>query len=134
MMIKRLLPALALAAAFLAGAAALRFGESQGLWSGELARRVLQVMIGLGLAAYANLMPKQLSTPRRSPAAEARVQKALRIGGWSLTLAGLAHAALWAFAPLAIANLGSMIAVATGMAVTAGYAAFCLVRARRSGT
>lgn len=134
MMTRRLLPALAIAATFLAGAAALRFGESQGLWSGDLARRVLQVMIGLGLAAYANLMPKQLSAPRRTPEAEARVQRALRIGGWSLTLAGLIHAGLWAFAPLAIANLGSTLAVATGMAVTLAYASFCLVNGRESGT
>jgi len=132
MTLKRLLPSIALAALLLLLAAILRFGEGQGLWSDEIARRSLQVVIGLGLAAYANLMPKQLSSPRRTPEAEARVQAALRVGGWALTLAGLTQAALWAFAPLQLADTGSMIAVATGMVVTLAYAIRCFLGGRRT--
>lgn len=132
MTLKRLLPSIALAALLLLLAAILRFGEGQGLWSDEIARRSLQVVIGLGLAAYANLMPKQLSSPRRTPEAEARVQAALRVGGWALTLAGLTQASLWAFAPLQLADTGSMIAVATGMVVTLAYAIRCFLGGRRT--
>jgi hypothetical protein len=49
----------------------------------------MQVMIGVILAAYANLMPKDLGQWRASARAAARSQSALRVGGWSLTLGGL---------------------------------------------
>ncbi len=130
MIMKRLGFALAVAAAFLAVAAGMRFAAAGGMISEDLAQRIVQVMIGLGLAAYANIMPKQLGGPRRSADAESRSQAALRVAGWSMTLAGLAYAGFWAFAPLPVADTVSMLPVAAATALTLGYAIWSFAACR----
>ena len=134
MMIKRLGFALGVAAFFLAVAAGLRFAAAEAMIADDLAERVVQVIIGLGLAAYANVMPKQLGGPRKSAEAETRAQAALRVAGWSMTLAGLAHAGLWAFAPLPFAHIASMTLVAAATLLTLGYAIWCFTACRRVRT
>lgn len=133
MIVKRLGFALGLAAVFLAVAAGLRFATAEAMITDDIAQRVVQVIIGLGLAAYANVMPKQLGGPRKSAEAETRAQAALRVAGWSMTLAGLAHAGLWAFAPLSFANTASMVLVAAATLLTLGYAIWCFTASRRAG-
>lgn len=133
MIVKPLGFALGLAAVFLAVAAGLRFAAAEGMIADDLARRSAQVLIGLGLAAYANVMPKQLSRLRGSAEAETRAQAALRAGGWSMTLAGLVHAGLWAFAPLSVASPASTVVVAGALVLTLGYAVWCLTARRRPG-
>jgi hypothetical protein len=133
MIIKRLSFAIALAVFILAAAAGLRYAEGAGMVGADGARRTMQVLIGLVLAAYANLMPKQLGRRRGSPQAEARAQAALRVGGWSLTLAGLLYAALWAFAPPAVADIASMAVVAAALAATLGYALWAGATCRSTG-
>lgn len=130
MIIRKLAPAIALAALMLAAAAGLRYAESVGLLGPDSARRTLQVLIGLMLAGYANLMPKQIGKAGASPLALARTQSALRVGGWSLTLAGLVYAGLWALAPLPVADTLSMIVVAAATALTAGYAVWSFMACR----
>ncbi len=100
--------------------------------SAEVATRAMQVLIGLALAAYANLMPKDVGRLRGSPLAQARAQAALRVGGWSLTLAGIVYAALWAFAPRSFADVASMAVVAAGLVVTLGYAVRCFATRHRA--
>ena len=124
--------AIAIALLFLAAAAGLRYAEGAGLIGVDGARRALQVLIGLGLAGYANLMPKRISGAPRSPLAERRTQAALRIGGWSLTLAGLTQAALWTFAPLPVADVGSMAAVAAALTLTLAYALWAFTTCGRA--
>ncbi|MFN3816817.1 hypothetical protein [Brevundimonas sp.] len=119
---KRFIPFILLAAAFLGAAAGLKYAESVGMVGDDMAQRVVQVMIGLMLAGFANVTPKRLGPQRMSREAEARMQTARRIGGWSLTLAGLAHAALWAFAPTDFAVIATMIVVGSGLVITIGYA------------
>lgn len=131
MIVKRLGFALGLAAVFLAIAAGLRFAASEGMIAEDLAQRIVQVLVGLGLAAYANVMPKQLSGPRRSVEAETRSQAALRVTGWSMTLAGLAYAGLWAFAPLPFADTVSLVPVVVAMVLTLGYAVWSFTACRR---
>lgn len=133
MIVKRLGFAVGLAVVFLAVATGLRFASAEGMVTDDLARRAVQVLIGLTLAAYGNVMPKQLGGSRRSAEAETRAQAALRVGGWSMTLAGLAHAGLWAFAPLAFANTAAMVVVMAAVAVTLGYAVRCFASSRRAG-
>jgi hypothetical protein len=130
MTVKRLGYALALAALTLGAAAALRYAETAGWITEEAGRRAMQVLIGLGLAAYANLMPKQIGKASASARALARTQSALRVGGWSLTLAGLAYAGLWAFAPLAVADTASMTVVAGATLLTLGYAIWAYTSCR----
>lgn len=114
--------ALALAAVFLGLAFALRYAGATGWISEDLSRRIVQVIIGLGLAAYGNLMPKQGGKPRASVRAETAAQAALRVGGWSMALAGLIYAALWAFAPLAFADAASLVVILGAIALTLGFA------------
>jgi|GEM_PF-383278 len=118
MITRKLATALGLAALFLATAAGLRYAEGAGFVRPDTARWSIQVIIGLVLAAYANFMPKQIGRLRGSPLAESRAQATLRFAGWSLTLAGLAYAALWAFAPHDVADIGSVTVVAAALVAT----------------
>ncbi|MCW3849335.1 hypothetical protein OF829_19015 [Sphingomonas sp. LB-2] len=117
--------ALVLAAAFLALSAGLRYAANIDLISDETMKRTVQVVIGLGLAIYSNFTPKQIG-PQGSPAIEAWKQKMLRVAGWSMVLAGLTYAALWAFAPLGFAGTASVAVVVTAMVVSLGYAIRCI--------
>jgi hypothetical protein len=130
MILKRTSFAIAFAALLLGTAAALRYAQGLDLIGPDTAKRMIQVMIGVMLAAYANLMPKDVGKWRASPLAVARAQSALRVGGWSLTLAGLAHAGLWAFAPLAVADVAAMVVVASAMLITMGYGGRMLLACR----
>lgn len=132
MILKRTSVALALAVFILAATAALRYAQGLEIVSEDAARRTMQVMIGLILAAYANLMPKEIGHGRASARAVSRSQSALRVGGWSLTLAGLAYAGLWAFASIAFADVASMVIVATATVVTMVYGAWALLSCRWS--
>ncbi|WP_339932705.1 hypothetical protein [uncultured Brevundimonas sp.] len=129
MTFKTLLPALILAGLLLALAAGLRLAEGNGMIDGETARRGVQVAIGLILAAFANRMPKQIRR-WRGEQADIREQRALRVGGWSLTLAGLAHAGLWAFAPLTVADTMAMVVVAAATVLTLGFAFWSMALCR----
>jgi hypothetical protein len=132
MIVKRLGFAIALAALFLAVAAGLRYAEGAGMLGEDAARRIVQALIGLLLALYANFMPKQIGPARGSPRAESRALAALRVGGWSMTLAGLIHAGLWALAPLPVAGIASMAVVAAATAATLGYALWSFAACRMS--
>ncbi|HEY5721902.1 MAG TPA: hypothetical protein VIT45_06225 [Allosphingosinicella sp.] len=133
MIIKRLGFAIGLAALFLLAAAGLRYAAGSGMLAEETATRVIMALTGLGLAAYANIMPKQLGRARRSPAAEARAQSALRFGGWALTLAGLAYAFLWGFAPLSIARAAAMTVLGAATLATMTYAIWSFTLCREAG-
>ncbi len=125
MIAKPIVQALVLAATFLGVAFALRFAGATGWISEDFSRRAVQVIIGLGLAAYGNLMPKQGGKLRASVRAETAAQAAqaaLRVGGWSMALAGLVYAALWAFAPLAFADAASLAVILGAIALTVVFA------------
>ena len=132
MTLKRMSFAVALAVLTLAMAAGLEYARGLDLIGADAARRTMQVMIGLILAAYSNLMPKDVGPWRPSALAVARSQSALRVGGWSMTLAGLAYAGLWAFAPMAFADVASMVVVASAMLITMGYGGWTLLACRSS--
>jgi dipeptide/tripeptide permease len=125
---KQFRQALVHAGALLAAAAALRLAENRHHISADFAARAVQVAIGLSLAAYANLMPKQRPYPA---APSGRRQAALRAGAWSLTLAGLAYAALALLAPMPTASTAALAAVGTAVAITLIYAVWACVADRR---
>jgi hypothetical protein len=132
-MLNRTPVALALAAFILGTSAALRYAESVDAVSADAGRRTIQVLIGLILAAYANIMPKEIGRWRGSARAASRSQSALRVGGWSLTVAGLAYAAFWAFTPIGFADAAGMAVVAAATTLTAAYGAWAFLACRRSG-
>jgi hypothetical protein len=49
-----------------------------------------------------------------------------------MTLAGLAYAGLWAFAPLAFADVASTVVVASAMVITMGYGGWIMLACRAS--
>lgn len=99
------------------------------LIEGDMVTRIAQAMIGVALVVFANAAPKQIGRPRASLAEEGRVQKARRIAGWSLTLAGLAYAVIWLAMPMAWATSASMAVVAIGLGIAIIYAlGTCLPR------
>jgi hypothetical protein len=127
--------ALAIAAVIIGSSAALTYAGNRDLIGDETAQRIMQVMFGLVLAAYANVAPKELGRWRSVEAAK-RSQSAQRVGGWSLTLAGLGYAALWALTPVGFAGIAGVVLVAgaTLLAVSYGARTFVLCRRTESGS
>ena len=117
----RIVSALGLAAIILGVSASAAYGRRLGLIDPDLTDRIVQVVIGLVLAGYANLMPKHLGRPRGAPRAEATAQSVRRVGGLAMTLGGLAWAAIWAFAPMSLTVPLAITAVASATLVTLGY-------------
>ena len=134
MILKRTSFAVAVAVLILGTASALRYAQGLDLIGPDASKRTMQVMIGLILAAYSNLMPKDVGRWRASALAVARAQSVLRVGGWSMTLAGIAYAGLWAFAPLAIADVVATAVVASAMLITMGYGGWTLLACRAKQT
>ena len=130
MILKRMSIAIAVAILFIGTAAAVTYAQSLDLIGPDAAKRTIQVMSGLILAAYGNLMPKDVGRWQASAIAVARAQSALRVGGWSMTLAGLTYAGLWAFAPLAVANIVSVVVVVSAMLITMGFSGWTLLACR----
>ncbi|MBX3562294.1 MAG: SdpI family protein [Sphingomonas sp.] len=80
-----------------------------------LGQRLSGVAIGLILAAYGNIAPKQLVRYDPESPRPARKQAFIRFSGRVFVIAGLAHALVWALAPIDRATLLSMIPVAAGL-------------------
>lgn len=127
--------ALTIAAVIIGSSAALTYAGNRDLIGDETVQRIMQVMFGLVLAAYANVAPKELGRWRSVEAAK-RSQSAARVGGWSLTLAGVGYAALWALTPVDFAGIAGIVLVgaATLLAVSYGARAFVLCRRTESGS
>ena len=129
---KEILFGLKLAAAMIGGALLLAWARKLGWLDGEQVLRGNNIVIGLALAAFCNLMPKRLNGSPRSVRHATLAQAVVRVGGWAMTLAFLAWTALWAFAPQELASIGSVAVVGTGVAVMIGYATWKCVACRAS--
>lgn len=112
---------IAIAVGFIVIALLLAYAERAGWVGGDVPDRAILVLLGLTAAAYANLAPKQIGRSQASPKAEGRAQAARRAAGWSLTLGGLAYAAIAAFAPLSIAPLAAVAIMAAALIFAVGY-------------
>lgn len=118
---KEILFGLKLAAAMIAGSLLLTFARKQGWVDAEQVMRGHNIIIGLALAAFCNFMPKRMTGSPRTLQHAGLAQSIGRVGGWAMTLAFVVWSALWAFAPLDVAGIGSMAAVGTGVAMMIGY-------------
>jgi hypothetical protein len=107
---------LAAAAATIVAAVFIVWAKKAGLIDGDAGQRFVMAFIGLSVAAYGNATPK--SAPYRS----ARAQSVRRVAGWLMVIGGLANAAIWTFAPYAVAPLVSMVPII--VAIT-GVVAYC---------
>lgn len=115
---------LKMAAAMIAGALLLSFARRQGWVNAEQVMRGNNVIIGLALAVFCNAMPKRMNRSPRTVAQATLAQSIARVGGWAMTLAFVAWAALWAFSPQPFASIGGMVAVGAGVVLMMGYAAW----------
>lgn len=130
---KHILFSLKLAAIMIGAALLLSLARKQGLIDGELVVRAIGVIIGLALAAYGNVMPKMLyGPPPRSIHHATLAQAVVRVSGWAMTLAFLAWAALWAFAPQELVIIGSLAVVGASASVMLGYTVWKYVAGRTS--
>lgn len=125
MKLKPVVSALVLGAVFLGVAFALKVAERNGLIADDLGGRGFMVLIGLVIAGYGNVVPKQLKRPRDTIAAEQRVQSALRACGWTITLAGLTVAGVWATLPDVVAEPISMLTLLAAFLVVLSCGLTC---------
>ena len=131
MNVNRLTPYILSAGLLVAVAEISRYAEHNHLVGPHIAQRATLATGGLVLAFYGNAIPKSFGA-WRNPEKAKRAQSAMRVGGWSFVLAGLAYAGLWAFAPLATADLVSTVVVASATILTLGYTIWTYALCRNS--
>ena len=103
MLAKSLTNGLALGAGLLAAAVAVKFGQHLHVLGPDTPSRGMQILIGLGLAIYANFIPKGPPVAFRSEAQLERATAMRRLAAMTFTVAGLLYAAIWFLAPDAVA-------------------------------
>ena len=107
--------AIALAAVLLAVPLSAHLARALG-WiaagDGDLTSRLFGIAGGLILAAYGNVIPRQLERYDPAKGDPARWQKMQRRAAWSFVLAGLACAFLWALLPIKAAATWSVVPIA----------------------
>jgi len=115
---KTIRASLLIGGAQVAGALLLTLARKQGWIDAEGVTRGAMVIIGLGVAAIGNMIPKTRDGPP-PPTMElaALRQRVLRIAGWALMLGGLAFAGLSAFAPPDVGPMAAIIALGGAMLV-----------------
>lgn len=122
---KNIQAALIVAGVQVCGALLLTIASRQGMIDAGTAKRGVMVLVGLGIAAYGNRMPKMMDGPAPQSLAMAALRQAIhRVGGWAMMLGGLGFAGVWAFAPREVTAAGSLVAAGLGTAVMLGYAAW----------
>lgn len=106
--------AVAGAAALLAVPLGAKLGQVLG-WlapdDGDLMSRLFGIAGGLILAAYGNVIPRQLDRYDPARCDPARWQRLQRRAAWAFVLAGLACAAIWALLPVRAAATWSVVPV-----------------------
>lgn len=100
----------------LIGASYLLRRLSPAVMSPDTAERILGVLMGGVVVAYANALPKlsqgEIGTACRTDEHHA----SRRFAGWMLALGGLAYVLLWALAPLDVAGFASTAILAIAVA------------------
>jgi hypothetical protein len=99
----------------LVGAVALVAVKRMGLVDGDTITRISMAGIGLMVAWYGNIAPKQAA-----PASARRIAYR-RFLGYAIAVAGLVNAAIWAWAPMAFAPELSMAPLIAAFAIILGY-------------
>lgn len=108
-----------LAAALIIGISATLAWLAPAHISTETSHRLLGALLGAVVVAYANAIPKMLTSCMRVRASPAEDQAARRFAGWSLVLGGLGYILAWLLAPIGSANLvaGVLLGVSLLLAV-----------------
>ena len=99
--------------------------------NGDFTSRLFGVAGGLILAAYGNVIPRQLERYDPAKCDPGRWQRLQRRAAWSFVLAGLACAAIWAMLPIRAAALWSIAPVGAAMILVFPMVVLC-VRGRKA--
>jgi hypothetical protein len=85
----------------------------------EMARRLMGVLVGAIVVAYANVVPKSLAARTRPHCAPGQEQAMKRFVGWSLVLGGFGYIAASLLAPVGSMHVigGAIVAVALAAAL-----------------
>ena len=94
---------------------ALTLAKQGGLIDGDTVKRFVMAFIGLGVAWYGNI------TPKEGGAWSARRQAHRRVAGYAVAGAGLVNTAIWIWAPMSIAAELSMIPLVAAFIVILTY-------------
>lgn len=89
---------------------------SPAVMSPDTAERILGVLMGGVVVAYANALPKLSQGEVGTACRTDEHQASRRFAGWMLALGGLAYVLFWAFAPLAVASVASTSILAVAVA------------------
>ena len=111
---KDLIAGLSWAGGIVAVAIAMTWARKAGYVDGDTVMRGVVCLNGWMIAWYGNRMPKRFFPDELA-------RKVNRLGGWSITLSGIVYAALWMFAPIAVAAAAGSAAVLAGIAVPLAY-------------
>lgn len=82
--------------------------------------RLVNIVIGLVLARYGNVVPRQLVRYEPDSDRPARRRACLRFCGWAFALGGLVYAAIWATFPIDDAAFWSLFPVGGAMLAVGG--------------
>jgi hypothetical protein len=130
---KTIRASLLIGGAQVAGALLLTWARKQGLIDAEGVTRGAMVIIGLGIAAIGNMMPRTRDgLPPPTLALAALRQRVLRISGWALMLGGLAFAGLNAFGQPDVGPMAAVIALGGAIAVMIAYVVTWIVAYHRA--
>jgi hypothetical protein len=117
-MTTRITSSLALAGLLIAVSVGLAYLRRVGVVGAEAPARVAMVLTGILLAVYGNVIPKSVSR------LSAKGKSLQRVTGWATVISGIGYAAIWAFAPIGIAAVASMVAVVIGFVFVVAYCAW----------
>jgi len=107
--------ALQIAGVTLAGSLLMVGARKLGVIDGDTATRITMALIGLVVAWYGNITPKQ------EPAQSARRIAYRRFVGYAIAVAGLINAAIWIWAPMSFAAELSMAPLAIALLAILTY-------------
>ena len=93
---------------------------------GDLSSRLFGIAGGLILAAYGNVIPRQLERYDPAKCDPARWQRLQRRAAWAFVLAGLACAAIYALLPVRAAALWSIVPVGAAILLVLPLLLICL--------
>lgn len=96
--------------------------------SAEVAQRMLGVLMGALVVAYANAAPKALTALITQRCNATTEQTLRRFGGWAIVLGGLGYMAAWFAAPFEIAAVLAMSLLGTALLVAIARAAWSMAR------
>ena len=98
----------------------------------DLLKRGRNVLIGLGLLFFANLMPKMIGPALGTSRTMAAASSVRRFAGWALVLGAIGYIGAYLFAPLSQASILAKLFVGTAVILVGLRVVVARLKARRT--